>query len=77
MVGVHGSSMSWGLGKGIGWKILGATMKTMDTGMRGRTGDWTPATATATTRTPLIPRLNSYWVNQDGVYKYYEVILVE
>ena len=22
-------------------------------------------------------RLNSYWVNQDGVYKYYEVILVE
>jgi len=25
----------------------------------------------------LINRLNSYWVNQDGVYKYYEVILVE
>jgi hypothetical protein len=25
----------------------------------------------------LIYRLNSYWVNQDGVYKYYEVILVE
>ena len=25
----------------------------------------------------LIHRLNSYWVNQDGVYKYYEVILVE
>jgi ribosomal protein L15E len=23
------------------------------------------------------PRLNSYWINQDGVYKYYEVILVE
>jgi hypothetical protein len=22
-------------------------------------------------------RLNSYWINQDGVYKYYEVILVE
>jgi len=21
--------------------------------------------------------LNSYWVNQDGVYKYYEVILVD
>ena len=21
--------------------------------------------------------LNSYWINQDGVYKYYEVILVE
>jgi ribosomal protein L15E len=26
---------------------------------------------------PLTIRLNSYWVNQDGVYKYYEVILVE
>jgi len=39
--------------------------------------DWAPATATAITRTTLIPRLNSYWVNQDGVYKYYEVILVE
>lgn len=25
----------------------------------------------------LIARLNSYWINQDGVYKYYEVILVE
>ena len=25
----------------------------------------------------LTNRLNSYWVNQDGVYKYYEVILVE
>lgn len=23
------------------------------------------------------PSLNSYWINQDGVYKYYEVILVE
>jgi hypothetical protein len=21
--------------------------------------------------------LNSYWINQDGVYKYYEVILVD
>jgi hypothetical protein len=28
-------------------------------------------------RTVLTTRLNSYWVNQDGVYKYYEVILVE
>jgi hypothetical protein len=25
----------------------------------------------------LTTSLNSYWVNQDGVYKYYEVILVE
>jgi large subunit ribosomal protein L15e len=25
----------------------------------------------------LMSRLNSYWINQDGVYKYYEVILVE
>jgi hypothetical protein len=29
------------------------------------------------TWTTLTIRLNSYWVNQDGVYKYYEVILVE
>jgi ribosomal protein L15E len=25
----------------------------------------------------LMDSLNSYWINQDGVYKYYEVILVE
>lgn len=30
-----------------------------------------------TVYTDLMYSLNSYWVNQDGVYKYYEVILVE
>ena len=28
-------------------------------------------------KTDGIDSLNSYWINQDGVYKYYEVILVE
>jgi hypothetical protein len=67
-----------------GWKRLeGRDEKTSSTPLAGDLGnfhvkdEWRTGLDYHLSRTMLTHSLNSYWVNQDGVYKYYEVILVE
>lgn len=62
-----------GLGEGRNLEILGKVPEGTD----GSWGGHKLRSGLDTKERTLIDRLNSYWVNQDGVYKYYEVILVE